>query len=132
MPAVFAAFVKQKLHPQTDAQKGLFLAFLPDQRHQTGVLQLVHGVPKGPHAGQDDPVGGPEFTGVGSELAFQPQAGQAGAQAEQVAHAVIKNGNHSVRSLDQSTLGAGDLVLEPLFRGYRPPQGPGHALEAGL
>ena len=46
------------LHSQADAQQGLLRRLLPDDRHQTGGRELVHGIAKGPHPRQDEPVSG--------------------------------------------------------------------------
>src|SRR5699024_4261732 len=92
---VFKAAVEQQLHPQADAQQGLLGGLLPQHRDQPGGPELVHGVPKGAHPGQDDPVRRPDPGGVGGDGGVQPQAPQAGAEAEQVAHPVINDSDHT-------------------------------------
>ncbi|CAN4042217.1 DUF4330 domain-containing protein, partial [Dysosmobacter welbionis] len=70
---VLKALVKQQLHPQADAQERLLLRLLLNHRHQAGGIQLGAGVPKGAHAGQDDPVCRPEAAGVAGDLRLQVQ-----------------------------------------------------------
>ncbi|CAN4036514.1 DNA-directed RNA polymerase specialized sigma subunit, sigma24 family, partial [Dysosmobacter welbionis] len=96
---VLKALVKQQLHPQADAQERLLLRLLLNHRHQAGGIQLGAGVPKGAHAGQDDPVCRPEAAGVAGDLRLQVQGPQAGEQREQVPHAVVYNCNHLQHTL---------------------------------
>ena len=56
-----------QLHAQADAQQRLFFRLGPDDRHKAGGHQLVHGVAKGTHAGQDEPVGFADGIGVGGD-----------------------------------------------------------------
>ena len=77
------------------AQQRLFFRLGPDDRHKAGGHQLVHGVAKGTHAGQDEPVGFADGIGVGSDHRVLPQLCKAGFQAEQVAHAVINDRDHT-------------------------------------
>ena len=93
--AVLIAFFKQQLHAQADAQQRLFFRLGPDDRHKAGGHQLVHGVAKGTHAGQDEPVGFADGIGVGGDHRVLPQLCKAGFQAEQVAHAVIHDRDHT-------------------------------------
>ena len=93
--AVFKAAVKQQLHPQADAQQGLLGGSLPDDRDQARGAEFAHRIPKGAHPRQDDAVGRPDGGGVGGDGGFQPQMPQAGTEAEQVAHPVINDGDHT-------------------------------------
>ena len=95
MFAVLIAFFKEQLHSQADAQQGLLRRLLPDDRHQTGGRELVHGIAKGTHPRQDEPVGLADGLCIGGHNGLQPQMRQAGAQAEQVAHAVIDDRDHT-------------------------------------
>ena len=68
MLAVFIALLQQQLHPQADAQQGLFPGLFFDYRHKARGGEFLHGVAKGSHAGQDDPVRRPEpGGGVGED-----------------------------------------------------------------
>ena len=93
--AVLVAFFKQQLHPKADAEQRLFFRLLFQHRHKAGGGKLCHGIPECAHPRQDKPVGGADGIGVGGDHRLQPQLLQAGTQAEQVAHAVIKNGDHT-------------------------------------
>ena len=93
--AVLVAFFKQQLHPKADAQQGLVRRLLFQHRHKAGGGKLCHGIPERTHPRKDEPVGGADGSGVGGDHCLLPQLLQAGAQAEQVAHAVIKNGDHT-------------------------------------
>ena len=95
MLAVLIAFFKEQLHSQADAQQGLLRRLLPDDRHQAGGRELVHGIAKGTHPRQDEPVSLADGLCIGGHNGLQPQMRQAGAQAEQVAHAVIDDRDHT-------------------------------------
>ena len=94
--AVFKAAVKKQLHAQTDPQKGFAGGFLPQHRNKTGGVQLGFGVGKGADTGQNDPVGGAQTVGLSGNFCREPQGFQAGAQGEEVSHAVIHNCNHGL------------------------------------
>ena len=70
---IFKAAVEQQLHPQADAQQGLLGGLLPQHRDQPGGPELVHGVPKGAHPGQDDPVRRPDPAGSAVTAASSPR-----------------------------------------------------------
>ena len=95
MFAVLIAFFKQQLHPQADAQQRLFGGFFPEDGHQAGGFQLGHGVAERPHTGQDEPVGRADDRRVGGDNGLLPQMGQARLQAEQVAHPIINDRDHT-------------------------------------
>ena len=93
--AVLVAFFKQKLHPKADAQQRLLLGLLLNDRHKAGGGELRHGVAEGPHAGQDQPVRCPDHGRVRRDDGFLPQMGKARLQAEQVAHTIIDDRDHT-------------------------------------
>ena len=92
---VLVALFKQQLHPEADAQQRLLFGFFFDDRYKSRRLQLGHGVGKSAHARQDEPIRFADGVRVRSHNGFQPQLLQAGPQAEQVAHAIIDNCDHT-------------------------------------
>ena len=92
---VLVALFKQQLHAKADAQQRLPFGFFFNDRYKARRLQLGHGIGKSAHARQDEPVGFADGVRVGGDDRFQPQLLQAGLQAEQVAHAIIDNCDHT-------------------------------------
>ena len=95
MNAVFFAFLKQKLHAQTDAHQGFAAAGLRnDHLIQTVFPQLIRRITERAHAGQKDFVGGAEDCRVTGDGDICADGFQRTLEGKEVSHAVIYDGNH--------------------------------------
>ena len=93
--AVFIALIKQELHPEADAHEGLAASRLVDHDGiQPGCPQLVGGVPEGSDAGQEDLVGTAQHFGLAGDDGLRPDGGEGALEREEIAHAVVHNGDH--------------------------------------
>ena len=116
---VFEAALKEQLHPEADPEKryplsrGLFYHVA-----EAGLRELAGGVPEGPDAGQDDPVGAHDHAAVGRHGGLLADRPEGRAEREEVADAVIDYRRHQstpfVEGISPPSAGSTDTAARRL------------------
>ena len=107
--------LKQELHPEADAEEGLFHRFLPDDRQEAGLPQHPHRVGEGPDPREDKPVGLLDAGRVAGDFMGKAEVSKGVVDAEEVPRPVVDDGDHGCPSL-QHAFGAEHRAVPRLNR----------------
>ncbi len=93
--AVFVTGIEQQLQAEADAEEWFSAVYGgEDGIDEVFAAEFFNGVFEGPHAGQDDFIGGGDFGGFAGNDCLVADFFEAFLHAAEIAHAVVDDGDH--------------------------------------